>query len=57
MKVPESKYMLTEKEFYMHDCILNEAAYAAYDGSKKDNLFRSYCVITDSERPQSVRWK
>jgi len=54
-KIPESKCMLTDKEFYMRDCILNEVAYAACDGSKKNNLFGGYCVITDSNRNQSVR--
>ena len=36
---------------------MNEAAYAACDGSKKDNLFSGYCIITDLGRSQSIRWK
>ena len=39
----------------MRDCILNEAAYAACDGSKKDNLFGGYCVLTDAGRSESIR--
>ena len=46
--------MLSDKEFYMRDCILFESAYAACDGSKKNNLFGGYCVMTDSNRNQSV---
>ena len=53
-KSPEREYMLTDKEFYMRDCILNESAYAACDGSKKNNLFGGYCVMTDSNRTKSV---
>jgi len=34
-KIPESKCMLTEKEFYICDCIMNEVAYAACDGSEE----------------------
>ena len=54
---PEELCMLSEKEFYVRDCILNEAAYATCDGSKKDSVFGGYCVITDAGRSKSVRWK
>jgi len=53
-KIPESKCMLIEKEFYIRDCIMNEAAYTACDRSKKDNLFGRYCVIIDLGRSQSL---
>ena len=56
-KSPEGMCMLSDKEFYMRDCILFESAYAAYDRSKKNNLFGGYCVMTDSNRNYSVRWK
>ena len=54
---PEELCMLSDKEFYIRDCILNEAAYAACDGLKKLNLFGGHCVITDAGRSKSVRWK
>ena len=53
-KSPEEMCILSDKEFYMRDCILLESAYAACDGSKKNNLFGGYCVMTDSNRNQSV---
>ena len=56
-KVPESVCVLSDKEFYIRDCIMMESAYAACDGSKKDNLFGGYCVITDVARSKSIRWK
>ena len=46
--ISERECLFSEKEFYMRDCILNKAAYIACDGSKKDNLFRGYCVLTDA---------
>ena len=46
---------LNDKEFCIRDCILNHAAYAACDGSSKDNLFGGYCVITDAGRSTSTR--
>ena len=49
--------MLSDKEFYIRDCILNESAYATCDGSKKDHLFGGYCIVTDAGYNQSVRWK
>ena len=49
--------MLSDKEFYIRDCIMMESAYAACDGSKKDNLFGGYCVITDAAKSMSVKWK
>jgi len=54
-KTPESTCMLSDKEFYIRDCIMMESAYAACDGSKKDNLFGGYCVITDAARSMSVK--
>jgi len=30
--IPEELCMLSDKEFYICDCILNEAAYAVCDG-------------------------
>ena len=53
--IPEEIYGLNEKELYIRDCILDNAAYAAYDGSKKDELFRGYCMITDAGRSMSLR--
>ena len=57
-KTPEIRECLwSDKEFYMRDCILNESAFAACDGSKKNNLFGRYCMLTDAGRSQSIRWK
>ena len=55
VSIPEELCMLSDKEFYIRDCILNEAAYAACDRSKKHNLFGGYCVITDAWRSRSIR--
>ena len=46
---------MNEKELHIRDCILNHAACAACDGSKKDELFGGYCVITDAGRSVSLR--
>ena len=53
----EEMYILSDKEFYIRDCIMNEAAYAVGDRSKKDHMFGRYCVITDASYSWSVRWK
>ena len=52
--IPEELCMLSDKEFYIRDCILNEAAYAVCDRSKKDCLFGGYCMITNAGRSKSV---
>ena len=57
VSLPEELCMLSDKEFYIRDYILNEAAYAACNGSKKNNLFGGYCIITDAGRSTSIRWK
>ena len=38
-EAPEDECIPNEKEFYIRDCILNESAYAACDGSIKNHLF------------------
>ena len=53
--MPEEICGLNEKELYIRDCMLNYAAYEACDGSKKDELFGGYCVITDAGRSMSLR--
>ena len=50
LKYPERECVLSDKEFRMQDCMLNKAAYAACNGSKKNNIFRGYCTMTDSNR-------
>ena len=57
LKIPkyrERECMLSDKEFCMRDCVLNEVVCAAYDGLKKKNLFGGCCVMTDSNRNLSV---
>ena len=46
--MPEETCGLNEKELYIRDWTLSYAAHAAYDGSKKYELFGGYCVITDA---------
>ena len=53
----EELCMLSEKECHIRNCILNEAACAACNGSKKDSLFGGHCAITDAGRSKSVRLK
>ena len=53
--MPEKICVLNENELCIRDCILNHAAYAACDRSKKDELFEGYCVITDAGRSVSLR--
>ena len=53
--MPEEIYSLNEKEIHIRDCILNHAAYAAYDGLKKDKLFKGNCIITDTSRSVLLR--
>ena len=53
-EIPKDKCIPNEKELYIRDCILNESAYAACDGSMKDHLFAGYCVITDAAKSRSV---
>ena len=39
----------------MRDYIFNEAAYTACDRSKKNHLFRGYCIITNAGNTRSLR--
>ena len=50
LSLPKEACMLSDKEFCMRDCILDEAAYAACDGLKKNNYFDRHCIITDTGR-------
>ena len=51
----ENLRALNERELYVCDCILNNAAYAACDGLKKDYLFGRCYAIMGSGRSQSIR--
>ena len=57
VSLPREMRMLSNKEFCMRNSILNEAACAACDDSKKNNYFSGLCVIADVGRSKSIRWK
>ena len=55
VSLPKESCILSDKEFCMKNCVLNEVAYAACDGSKKNNYFGRHYVVTDARRNKSIR--
>ena len=53
--MPKEIGILSNIKFYIRDCILNEASYAACEGSKKNHMLGGHCVIAEAGNSRLVR--